>query len=303
MKDTGDSTASSGGTIVWERGGMPEREALDEPHIRLRPDGRQLVIDRGTKSKDVDSGDRGHGGQGGGQDAGDENRDPVAESTITGFSEDSRRRLRDLLHALDRDAGGLFLTLTYQNRDPTPDRAKRDLDVFWKRVQRQFPGAGAVWKMEPQERGVVHFHGMVFGVDFIPVQWLSEVWHEVTGEEEEAHEKSCVDLEPFLNRDGKLQSYIAKYMGETYDVWPDTEPGDPWHTPGRWWGVLSRKNLPFAEWEDAAIYIGQAEAMKLISELLDEWDVDIPGGVVPPSLTINTRGSPDDRLERLLARL
>jgi len=307
MKDTGDNTAGSGPTIVWERGGMPEREALDEPHIRLRPDGRQLVIDRGTKSKEVDSGDGGHSGQDGGQDIGDKNRDPVAESTITGFSEDSRRRLRNLLHALDRDAGGLFLTLTYQNLDPSSGKAKRDLDVFWKRIRRRWPEAAAVWKMEPhtegENRGKPHFHGMVFGVEFIPVQWLSKIWHEVTGEEDEMHEKRCVELDPFLNRDGKLQSYIAKYMDKTYDVWPDTEQGDPWHTPGRWWGVLSRKNLPFAEWEDAAVYIGQAEAMRLISELLDEWGVDIPSGVVPPSLTINTRGDPAERLDQILGRL
>ena len=296
MKDTGDNTTSSGPTIAWERGGMPERQALDEPHIRLRPGGRQLVIDRGSRSENVDSGDRGQGGQ-------DEDRAPVAESTITGFSEDSRRRLRDLLHALDRDAGGLFLTLTYQNLDPDPPKAKRDLDTFWKRVRRRFPEAAAVWKMEPQERGVVHFHAMVFGVEFIPVQWLSKIWHDVTGEGGEAHEKSCVELDPFLNRDGKLQSYMAEYMEETYDVWPGAEPGDPWHTPGRWWGVLSRKNLPFAGWENAAIYIGQAEAMRLISELLDEWGVAVPDGVVPPSLTINTRGDPSDRLDQILDRL
>jgi len=295
MQDTIERNVGSS-TIVWERGGMPEREALDEPHIRLRPDGRQLVIDRGSKSENVDSGDRGHGGQ-------DNDSGPVAKSTITGYSEDQRRRLRDFLHSLRRDAGGLFLTLTYQNLDPTPDKAKRDLDVFWKRVRRRWPEAAAVWKMEPQERGVVHFHLMIFGVDFIPVGWLSAVWHDVTGEEGEAHEKSCVDLEPFVNGDGKIQSYLAKYMTETYDVWPGTEPGDEWHTPGRWWGGLSRKNLPFAEWEDAAVYIGQAEAMRLISELLDEWNVATPDGVVPPSLTINTRGDPTERLDQILGRL
>ena len=284
---------------------LPDRVAFDPARIDIRPEGRQIVIDRGSRSQEVDSGDRGEGSSQDGdsaQDGEDKNRDPVAESTITGFSEDSRRRLRDLLHSLKRDAGGLFLTLTYQNLDPDPDKAKRDLDTFWKRVRRRFPGASAIWKMEPQKRGVVHFHGMVFGVDFIPVGWLSKIWHDVTGEEDEAHERSCVDLEPFLNRDGKIQSYLAKYMSETYDVWPGAEPDDSWYTPGRWWGVLSRKNLPIAKW-GTPIYTGQAEAMYLISDLLDEWGADVPDGVVPPSLTINTRGDPAERLDQILDRL
>jgi hypothetical protein len=286
--DTVDNTTSSGGEVS-------NREALDHAHIDIRPEGRQIVIDRGARSQEVDSGDRGEGKS-------SEPAVPAEESTITGFSEDSRRRLRDLLHSLKRDAGGLFLTLTYQDLDPVPDKAERDLDTFWKRLERAFPGVGGVWKMEPQDRGVVHFHLMIFGVDFIPVQWLSRIWHDVTGEEGEAHRKSCVDLEAFVNEDGKLQSYMAEYMEETYDVWPGAEPGGPWHTPGRWWGKRGVDNLPFADWRTATV-LEEAEAMKLISELLDEWDVDIPSGVVPPSLTINTRGDPTERLDQILDRL
>jgi hypothetical protein len=199
------------------------------------------------------------------------------------------------------------LTLTYQHRDPTPDGAKQDLDTFWKRIRRRFPGASAVWKMEPhtedENRGVPHFHLMVFGVQFIPVQWLSKIWHDVTGEEGYAHRKSCVDLEPFVNQDGKLQSYMAEYMEETYDKWPDAEEDGPWAETGRWWGCLSRKQLPWADWEDAPVYLNEDEAIRLISELVDEWDLDLPDGVIPPSLTINTRGDPKAYLDDLMDRL
>ncbi|MCS4123141.1 rolling circle replication-associated protein [Salinibacter ruber] len=281
------------------------RPALDEAHIRMRPEGRQLVIDRGSRSEEVNSEDRDRSlaeAMGG-----ETIRDPVAESVISGFSEDSRRRLRGRLHALRRDASGLFLTLTYQHRDPTPDGAKQDLDTFWKRIRRRFPGASAVWKMEPhtedENRGVPHFHLMVFGVQFIPVQWLSKIWHDVTGERDYAHRKSCVDLEPFVNEDGKLQSYMTEYMEETYDEWPDAEKDGPWAETGRWWGCLSRKQLPYAEWEDAPIYLNESEAIQIISELVDEWDLDLPDGVIPPSLTINTRGDPKAYLDDLMDRL
>ena len=307
MKDT---IQREGGSVPTESGREPhtsflDRPALDEAHVRMRPEGRQLVIDKGDRSEEVNSEDRGPdlAEAMGGETA----RDPVAESVISGFSEDARRRLRDCLHALRRDAGGLFLTLTYQQRDPTPGKAKRDLDTFWKRISRRFPGASSVWKMEPhtegENRGVPHFHLMTFGVEFIPVQWLSKVWHDVTGEEDYAHRKSCVDLEPFVNQDGKLQSYMVEYMEETYDEWPGAEEGGPWAETGRWWGCLSRRQLPWAKWEDAPVYLNESEAIQIISELVDEWDLDLPDGVIPPSLTINTRGDPKAYLDDLMDRL
>jgi len=294
-------------TIRAEDGGSTpaflDRPALDDAHIRMRPNGRQIVVDKGSRSKEVDSDDRDLAGAMGGETT----RDPVAESIISGFSEDSRRRLRSRLHSLRRDAGGLFLTLTYQHCDPTPEKAKRDLDTFWKRLKRRFPDVSAVWKMEPhtedENRGVPHFHLMVFGVSFIPVQWLSKTWHDVTEEQDYAHEKSCVDLEPFVNEDGKLQSYLTKYMEETYDEWPEAEESGPWAETGRWWGCLSRKHLPWARWEETPVYLSEKEATHIISALVDEWDLDLPEGVTPPSLTINTRGDPQERLDALLDQL
>lgn len=276
------------------------REEVEHAHIRMRSGGRQIVIQRGKGAKDVED-DEGNeheqSSEANGPDA------PAKRGKVTGFSEDSRRRLRDRLHALRRDAGGLFVTLTYHESAPDPEEAKADLEAFWKRLRRRFPSISAVWKMEPQDRGEPHFHLMIFGVEFLPVQWLSQAWHDVTGEDSDAHEAGGVDLEPFLNEDGKLQGYMSKYMGEEYDHWPGTEEGDPWHTPGRWWGVLSRENLPMAGWDDAAVYVDEADATKLISDLLERWDTDLPDGVIPPSLTINTRGDPGQVLEDLLGRL
>lgn len=300
MKDTQENSNRSRTPSETPTGGVSKaRPALDEAHIRVRPDGRQLVIDRGNRSENVDSDDRGHGGHDGeGTPAA-----PVAESTITGFSEDSRRRLRKRLHAMRRDASGLFLTLTYHEKRPTPEVAKGHLEAFFKRLERQFPDISVVWKLEPQDRGMPHFHLMVYGVDFIPVQWLSSIWHDVTGEDSEAHGKSGVDLEPFVNEDGKLQGYMAKYMAETYDQWPGVQPGDPWAETGRWWGCKGQDRLPWASWDDAAVYLNEGDAIQLIRDLLDKWEVDVPSGVVPESLTITTRGDPTERLDALLDRL
>lgn len=292
------STAGRSTEIQDENGAgsgpLTDRPALDEAHIRLRKQGRELVIDVGKSANDHE--DRPQTTNPGSE----EGAPAVSDQTIPGFSENARRRLRKRIHSMDRRAEGIFLTLTYHETRPTPEECKRHLDRFWKRVRRQFSGVSAIWKMEPQERGVPHFHLMVYGVQFIPIEWLSAVWHDVTEETSGEHRASGVDLERFVNEDGKLQAYMGKYMAETYDRWPGAEEGDPWAETGRWWGCLGREYLPWADWDNEAVYIDPEEAKYLIRTLLDEWGVDIPDGVVPNSLSICTRGDPAERLDALL---
>lgn len=306
---TGESFSKPTADLGFEKNPR-DKPGLDEAHIRLRPNGRQLAIDAGW-TDDPDDLDihPDHEGEG----------EPTTATTpdreagdITGFSADARRRLRDRLHSMRRDADGLFVTLTYHEHLPFPSEVKDDLDAFGKWVRRHFAGVSLVWKLEPQPgRGWPHFHCIITGVDFIPVQKLASAWHGITGEGSPQHSESGVDLIPMVNEDGKLQGYLAGYMEEEYDRWPEIECGPEnaeaarrWREyTGRWWGVIGRDNFPWAEWEEAAVYLAQSEAEYLIRELLDEWDVDIPSGVIPPSLTINTRGDPHDRLDDLMARL
>lgn len=282
--------------------------AFDEAHIRMRAAGRQLVIDTGQEP-DADELDIHPEHEDEAVDRAEANApDPPTpkgdEQVIPGFSDCARRRLRNRLHAMRRDADGLFLTLTYHETDPTPDECKRHLDRFWKRLERRFPGISAIWKMEPQERGIPHFHLVIYGVQFVPLPLLLSMWHEVTDETSDEHRQpgsGGVEVERFVNENGKLQSYMAKYMAETYDTWPKAEEGDPWAETGRWWGCLGRKHLPFADWDEAKIYLDQHEAEAMIGDLLDRWDLDMPDGVIPPSLTICTRGHPEDWIDRHLS--
>jgi hypothetical protein len=288
-----------GAEIQWERGDL-DRPATDEACIHVRPDGRQLVIQRGTDPEAAEgaaeTGSCGGGATGGGE-----------KQKIVGFSERSRRNLRRTVHSLWRDEAALFLSMTWHEDLPTPERAKAALDRFGKRLRRHFPGAAFLWKMEPQERGFPHFHILVYGLNWIDAQWVSEQWHECTSETTEQHRKSGVDVE-WVRSDGKLQSYLAEYFAETYDEWPEIEDGHPedvvsaWAEPGRFWGIIARENLPVAEWAQWRKYVHHADATSLICDLLDEWGIDLDG-VIPPSLTINTRGDPMDRLDALLDRL
>lgn len=276
--------------------------AVDDACIRIQPEGRLLKIQRRSVALD----DAAHDDEGvsapSDLDAQDHDRDVSARGDVTGFSEESRRRLRRYVHSLQRGADVLFLTLTYHETRPSPTRCKRDLDTFIKRLRRSFPEVGIIWKMEPQDRGVPHFHLLIYGVPFIPVQKWSAVWHEVTNEEGHAHRQSGVDIERNVNEDGKLQSYLAKYMSKTYDSWPGADKRWTQGSTGRWWGLRFRDRLPWAAWAEWCVYVDPRKADALVSELLDQWGIDL-GGVLPPSLTICCRGNPEERLSQYLDRL
>ena len=276
------------------------RPAFEEAGIYVRPGGRQLCISQGRSARDTEA-DRELV-----EEAGDElpdSEDRPTRGRITGFSAASRRRLRRTVHALDRSTDALFVTLTWHEERPTPEEAHAALDRFWKRLTREHPGLSAVWKMEPQDRGVPHFHLIVYGTNFLPAQSLSRMWHECTAERSTQHRLAGADVERIQRgRDGKLMAYLSKYMGKEIDGWPDAG-GPAWEHPGRFWGVLNREALPVAAWADWCIHLHSHEAGALIAMLLDEWGVELPDGVVPPRLTVNTRGDPESVLDALTGRL
>ena len=286
---------------------------MDDAGVWMRPEGRQLVIATG-RDPETDPPPSDDAKEGSDAPAYGEHSTPPTRhrGDISGFSEAARRRLRDRLHSMRRDAPALFITLTYHEHLPTPDEAHADLDAMGKWILRRYPHASVTWKMEPQKRGWPHFHMIVTGVDYIPIQKLSKAWHRITDETSVQHLQSGVDVEPMVNQNGKLQSYLAKYLAKTYDGWPsiyghrtdNIEAAYEWadHT-GRWWGVIGRDAFPWADWDEDFFHLSGGEAQYLIRTLLDEWEAEIPDGVIPPTLTVNTRGDPASRLSDLVDRL
>jgi hypothetical protein len=264
--------------------------------ITVRPEGRQLRIltnpyPEQTRNEDDES-----------------TKDVAKRKEITAFSEASRRRLRQLVHSLKRNTRSKFLTLTWHEHCPTPEEAKNALDVFFKRMKRRFPQASAVWKMEPQERGFPHFHLFVYGLPNIPYQKLSRIWHECTQEVSDKHRKSGVDVMEVgvQSDDGRLQVYLSKYFAKESYGWPTAQlppkVAQYWERPGRFWGVWNRSQLPVAAWSNE-LTIPKSAARWLIRKLVEAWDMDLPEGVIPPSMTINTRGDPMEYARKLLKRV
>jgi hypothetical protein len=303
----GGSSSTDSGQDPQESNSLGRPDAV-EPGIYCRGAGRQLLISTGKSPSPVDT----EPPEPDDESSEDGESDTPTRGKIQGRSEDSRRRLRERLHAMRRGEPGVFTTLTLHETDPDPSTFKGWQESFWKRVRREYEGEhvsnlSCVWVLEPhtegENRGKPHVHMIVWGVPYMDAQKLSRLWHEVTDEASDEHRKAGVDVESAVNQDGKLQSYLAKYMSKTFDGWPDVEPGDPWATPGRFWGFMGRDHLPVAEWEDTVVKLNQKQAMHLIDWLLDDWEVDIPEGVTPPTLIINCRGNPGERLLGLIDQI
>lgn len=170
-------------------------------------------------------------------------------SGIKGFSHNSRLRLMYTIGAIRRDAElPDFVTLTYPNEFPTVERAKRDLKVFTQRLQRKYPKAGFIWKLEPQQRGAPHYHLLVWGCKTSELlAWTVKNWFDIAGNGDYQHfcfhlgalkgSKPCVSK---VRSWRGVWSYASKYLGKVFDV---AQWGDKW--TGRFWGICGRTFIPF----------------------------------------------------------
>jgi hypothetical protein len=92
---------------------------------------------------------------------------------ITEFSAASRRRMLELMAKIDQKAVPLFVTLTYPDNFPLyRAEYKPHLERFCDRLQRRWPKAAIIWKLEfqvrksGQNKGNIapHYHLFVYGV-------------------------------------------------------------------------------------------------------------------------------------------
>jgi hypothetical protein len=181
--------------------------------------------------------------------------------TIKGRSTKSRKRLMELLSRIEleplvaerpkaRYARALFVTLTYPKDFPGWERAKRDLDVFKKRLCYHYPFKWGVWVEEYQKRGAVHFHIiMVFdrSIDVYTFRnWLSNAWYEVVESGDPLHLKAGTQAVPLHAKKGvgSLMGYLAGEMGKVKQTRPvDPETGELIET-GRTWAPWYKDKMP-----------------------------------------------------------
>lgn len=214
------------------------------------------------------------------------------EDDIRGFSLSARRRMRQKLAELRRDADGLFLTLTYHRSEPDGRTVKKHLHAFVQALRRRWKRNrwSLCWRLEYQKRGTPHLHFLIWGIQFEHKEWLKATWHRITEETSAEHLAVGAWVERMEANDGKkLNNYVNKYMAKPAEGTPDD-----WQ--GRLWGFRNKKHLPIAP-VTKTIRLNFWQAYSLIERTLEEWNSDTEN--VPYSLTIWTENPNQWIMERL----
>lgn len=164
-------------------------------------------------------------------------------AAIVKFSSRSRKKLLKKLFSLPLYPS-IFITLTYPKFFPAESYEwKRHLDNFRRVLFDKFPKAWFFWKLEPQKRGAPHYHLIGdFGTEFnihLLRKYIALLWFDVCGTDYPEHLVAGTSVENIKDSEKKMQGYVCKYIGKV-----DYAEYDAWSHPGRFWGIVGRKNLP-----------------------------------------------------------
>lgn len=140
-----------------------------------------------------------------------------------------------------------FITLTFKGY-PSNAQAKSALHAFVQHLRRNFPNASAVWRMEFQKRGSIHFHLLCFDLPWWDWKELLETWKRITHQD-----VARIDIQLIRSRKGVMH-YVSKYIakverksGKSFFIQvPYLHAVRKWRK-GRFWGYHNKKLLPVGE--------------------------------------------------------
>lgn len=156
---------------------------------------------------------------------------------VTQFSKRSRSRMLQLTAQVNSSAleRSVFVTLTYPSSLPMARSTyKRHFQSFLMRCRRRWPSFSAIWKLEFQKRGAVHWHLVILSTPFVSKEWLSRTWYEIVGSNDERHLRAGTNVQRCQSTRQAL-SYVAKYIAKL----PEGET-PAWE--GRFWGFVGRQH-------------------------------------------------------------
>lgn len=175
-----------------------------------------------------------------------ENHGGGIRGRIHKFSQKSRSRLLRLFARMRMsNVKATFITLTFA-RYPTNREAKRALKAFIQYLRDNFTKSSAVWRLEYQRRGSIHFHVLAFGLPYWHWEDLLATWKSCSNQD-----KARIDIRLVRSRRGVMH-YVSKYIAKpdalkssTFFIHaPYQQKGRHWRK-GRFWGYVNKKALPF----------------------------------------------------------
>ena len=176
------------------------------------------------------------------------NKQYTARGSVTSFSRRSRHRMLTRLSQLRNVQNGWFVTLTFPDVFPeNPRHAKQAVANLRKRIARQYPGAGGIWRLEFKERktgtraGKIapHFHLLLFGIVTTSLEfrtWLRKAWFEVVGSRDMRHLYAGTQADEIKNRRHAM-AYASKYAAKDNDDTDRLPAAQKGHV-GRFWGMF-----------------------------------------------------------------
>ena len=118
---------------------------------------------------------------------------PPKRGLINEFSASSRKRLVSMFARLDRDKLKFsrqrvkFLTLTYRDNFTDGEKSKLHLKRLMERLQYAFPDLWAVWRLELQERGAIHYHFIIGNLPYLDKRLIQCMWSVVSDQLSAGH--------------------------------------------------------------------------------------------------------------------
>lgn len=173
------------------------------------------------------------------------------------FSQESRYRLFRLFHSIEFSRW-TFCTLTYGKTFPASGRVcKQHLKAYRRAFERRWGNVRAVWRMELQERGAVHFHILYLDCPFIPIGEWCKLWDDCRHCPSDERFGNSVDIEiGWRKADSDV---VSKYLGKYIAKPDDRDPGEQGRDLGRWWG---KWNIEEVKPVKVVLYAGDAEKVK-----------------------------------------
>ncbi len=113
-------------------------------------------------------------------------------------------------------------------------------------AKKAFAGVSGFWKREPQQRGALHYHLLLYGIEDASVRsqlhaWLVRQWTSFfapsLNDQEKEHHRWWHARPENMQQVSDFHSYFAKYLGKTEDA-------NGAAFPGRWWGSFNKRKLP-----------------------------------------------------------
>jgi hypothetical protein len=159
----------------------------------------------------------------------------------------------------------VFLTLTYPSNMNDAETGKAHLRAFLERVRRKFPKASAIWRIEYQERGAVHFHLLFFSLPYWKADNIRLVWGEIIGEN-----NPRIKIETIRTRRGTTY-YVSKYVAKVGKTALVSLSSVPYSHAGNHWGYFNRPNIPMCELKIYEV-LGDLKAFWDLRRAIDRYD-------------------------------